>query len=106
MTYKKRPAGAGGALLVSRKLHNLIDGYDAHLREFDDVNYFMRAWDYPVSFAYAKRAVAITSNRRHKEQGRLALILQGMSDQHFLVRHFVRPLMKKLGIQPKGRELD
>ena len=106
MKLRRHPAGVGGAMLVSHRLHNLIGGYSPQLREFDDIDYFMRMWKHPVSFTYARKAVAITSARRPREQGRLNSILQGMSDHHIFVRLFIRPLMKKKGILPKWHGLD
>jgi len=106
MAYKRRPAGTGGALLVSRKLHNLIGGYTPSLREFDDVDYFMRTWKHKVTYAYARKAVAMTSIVRDKDQGRLLRILQGISAHNFFGKYLIRPMMKVFGIKPKWHELD
>jgi glycosyltransferase involved in cell wall biosynthesis len=106
MTLRRHPAGSGGAMLVSHALHDRIGGYSPKLREFDDVDYFMRMCKHHVSFAYARKAVAITSARRSKENGRFNTILQGMSDHHLFVRLFVRPLMRKSGILPKWSDLN
>jgi len=106
MAYKRRPAGTAGALLVRRKLHNLIGGYTPGLREFDDVDYFMRMWKHKVTYAYARKAVARTSIVRHNDHGKLLRVLQGVSAHIFFGKYLIRPMMKVFGIKPKWHELD
>lgn len=106
MLIRRHAAGVGGAMLIKRETHYAIGKYNPRLREFDDIDYMRKMWKHKISFAYARNAVTTTSNRRLVRQGRFATLLQSLSDHHFLVRRFVRPLMKKLGIKPHWSDLD
>jgi len=106
MGIRRRAGGVGGAMLIRSKTHSAIGGYNPLLREFDDIDYMVKMWKHNVSFAYARGAVATTSNRRFTRQGRLVSLIQGLSEHHFLVRHVVRPVMKKVGIKPYWHDLD
>lgn len=102
MLLRKHVGGVGGAMLIKKSTHEAIGGYNPKLKEFDDIDYMMKMWKHKVSFAFCWKAAANHSNRRLVEQGRLATIIQGFSEHHFLVRHVVRPIMKKLELSRSG----
>jgi glycosyltransferase involved in cell wall biosynthesis len=96
---------AGGAMLIKRSAHEAIGGYDPKLREFDDIDYIHRMQKHHLSYAFAWQAAAVHSNRRIKEQGRMATALQAVPEHYFIARYVVRPLMRKLGIKPKWHDV-
>jgi len=106
MLIRRHAGGVGGAMLIRKDTHNTIGGYNPMKRQFDDIDYMMKLWKHKVSFAYTRDAVAITSNRRFAKQGRFVSIVQGLSEHHFLVRHVVRPIMKKVGVKPQWHDLS
>lgn len=106
MLLRRRVGLVGGAMLIKKSIHEAIGGYNPKLREFDDVDYMMKMWRHKVSFAFCWKVAANHSNRRLVEQGRFTSIIQGLSEHHFLVRHVVRPIMKRAGIKPQWHNLD
>jgi glycosyltransferase involved in cell wall biosynthesis len=104
MRLMKRPAGIGGAMYIRKSLHDSIGGYDSSMREFDDLDYCRRLALVKPTYAYARRAIAIISNRRAVKQGRFNTFLQTLPDTYYLVRLIVRPLMKILKIEPKWND--
>ncbi len=106
MFMRRRAMGIGGALLIRKSKHDAIGGFNPEKREFDDIDYCWRLNKEGVTFTFAWEAIAITSSRRFDEQGRLKTIIQGLPDNHLLVRKIVRPSMKRLGVEPKWKDKD
>lgn len=105
MLLKRRAMGIGGGMYVKRAVHEAAGGYDPKKREFDDIDYCARLNRRGVTYAYARKAVAITSSRRLKEQGRWISLMQAMPDNWYVAQHLVRPMMKRLGVGGKWDEL-
>lgn len=106
MKISHKPSGvAGGAMLISKKAHEDIGGYNPKLREFDDIDYIHRMQIHHVSYAFAWSAVASASNRRAVEQGRIATFLQAVPDDKRFTRRVIRPLMNRFGIKPKWHDI-
>lgn len=102
---RKASGVAGGAMLIKKSAHERIGGYNPKLREFDDMDYIHRMQTNHISYAFVWSAVAIASNRRLVAQGRLATLLQAIPEDYFFTRHFIRPLMKKIGLKPKWHDI-
>lgn len=101
---RHKPMGIGTALLVRKRAHDQIGGFNEYVREFDDIAYSKKFSRHSHRFGLCRSAVAIFSHRRAIREGRVKTAMQQLPDDYYLVRKLVRPAMKRTGIKEKFHE--